>query len=220
MSEEPSSYKRIKSRIENLSDLVFGLALSIGSLTLIAHIPTNTNALVTDIAYFGFSFLIVIMIWSGYTRTVTFIPIETEGIFLLNIILLFVVALEPFLFYVLVSTGGNSVTELAFLNSASAAYALDVGVMYLIQAGFDFIVVREERGKHTHSEALILRFRRLGALLSLGGGLFLVSALPFFWVVLGGSYLRFDFWCASIAAFIATRFISWGSITHSNTIEK
>jgi hypothetical protein len=36
-----SSYRRIKPRIENLSDLVFGLALSIGTLTLIANIPTN-----------------------------------------------------------------------------------------------------------------------------------------------------------------------------------
>ncbi|MDA4136862.1 MAG: hypothetical protein OK449_07720 [Thaumarchaeota archaeon] len=35
MSEEPVGIPRIKVRMESLSDIVFGLALSIGSLVLI-----------------------------------------------------------------------------------------------------------------------------------------------------------------------------------------
>jgi uncharacterized membrane protein len=211
MSEE-SSFRRIRPRIENLSDLVFGLALSIGSLTLIANIPRNAPSLGNDIIYFGFSFLIVIMTWSGYTRTIAYLPIETEGIFFLNVVLLFVVALEPFLFYVLISQTGSSVATLAFLDSASVAYALDVGIMYLMLAGFNYMVTVEEKRKTNPSEILIKRFRRLTYLLLFGAGLFLISALPYFWVSAAvGVYLRFDFWYASIAMFVGTRFASRGS---------
>jgi uncharacterized membrane protein len=146
MSAE-SSYRRIKPRIENLSDLVFGLALSIGSLTLIANIPRDIPTLELDVLYFGFSFIIVIMIWSGYTRTLAYLPIETEGVFFLNITLLFAVALEPFLFYVIVAPSSASNVNLPFLDFASGGYALDVGMMYLILAGFDYMVTREEKRK-------------------------------------------------------------------------
>jgi hypothetical protein len=59
------------------------------------------------------------MIWPGYTRTVAFLPMETEGIFFLNIVLLFAVALEPFLFYAVISQSGSSAEVLKFLDFAS-----------------------------------------------------------------------------------------------------
>ena len=68
--EEKESF-RSKSRIEGLSDLVFGLALSIGSIALIQHIPQAPTALINDVLNFGFSFLIIAVIWLSYTRIVS-----------------------------------------------------------------------------------------------------------------------------------------------------
>jgi hypothetical protein len=62
LSGEYSTSPKIKVRIESLSDLVFGLALSIGSLTLIGKLPQTAQDLVTDVVLFGFSFLIVVLI--------------------------------------------------------------------------------------------------------------------------------------------------------------
>ncbi|MGI0091263.1 MAG: TMEM175 family protein, partial [Nitrososphaerales archaeon] len=202
-----SSYRKIRPRIESLSDLVFGLALSIGSLALIGSIPKDTSFLESGVLYFAFSFLIVIMIWAGYTRTLAYLPIETEATFFLNVALLFVVALEPFLFYVLLSVQPASPGGLSFLDSASIAYALDVGAMYLILSRFALMVSIEENRKGDPSNLLIRRFKLLAVWLAVVAALFLVSALPIFRVQVGGSSLRFDLWYASLAIFIATRFV-------------
>jgi hypothetical protein len=57
------------------------------------------------------------------------LPIETGGVLALNIVLLFCIALEPFLYYVF-DTAGTS-----FLGFASAASALDTGAMMTILSG-------------------------------------------------------------------------------------
>jgi len=91
----------IKVRLESLSDLVFGLALSIGSLSLILNIPTTAGGLSVDVEVFAFSFLIIVGVWLNYSRIVSVLPVETGGIMSLNLALLFCVAIEPFLFYLL-----------------------------------------------------------------------------------------------------------------------
>ncbi|MGD0644409.1 MAG: TMEM175 family protein [Candidatus Bathyarchaeia archaeon] len=87
-----------KARIESLSDLIFGLALSIGALTLIGQPPSDFTALTFAIAYYGFSFLILISVWYSYTRAMSQLHFETTRTVLLNIALLFLVSIEPFLF--------------------------------------------------------------------------------------------------------------------------
>ncbi|HUK75619.1 MAG TPA: hypothetical protein VLU99_07490, partial [Nitrososphaerales archaeon] len=67
---------RIKVRIESLSDLVFGLALSFGSLLLVGRMPQSGSDLVVNVLLFGFGFLIVVMTWLGYSRTVAVLPVE------------------------------------------------------------------------------------------------------------------------------------------------
>lgn len=55
----------IKIRKESLPDLVFGLALSIGSLILVGKPTTNGTDLATNVLLFGFGFAIVVLIWLG-----------------------------------------------------------------------------------------------------------------------------------------------------------
>ena len=138
MSEPPNAPK-IRNRIENLSDLVFGLALSIGSIVLISKLPQTPTDLVTGVAIFGFSFLLVVWIWSSYTAVMTALPLEVRGTYVLNVMLLFCVAVEPYLFFV------QEEAKPPFLAFAAASYALDVGAMLFILAGLDRILLSEER---------------------------------------------------------------------------
>lgn len=129
----------MRVRIETLSDLVFGLALSIGSIALVQHIPLSSAELTTDIVQFGFSFLIIVGIWLGYTRIIGILPVETQGTVFLNLALLFCVALEPFLYYVLFQT-----SDPVFLDFVSSAFALDTGAMMGILSSMMYMVIRQE----------------------------------------------------------------------------
>jgi uncharacterized membrane protein len=176
--------------MESISDVVFGLALEIGSVFLIAQLPQNPGGLGLDILEFGFNFLIVVMAWLSYRRAVVTLPHETPNTVLVNIALLFSVSIEPFLFYVLVSQSG-------ILETASTAYALDVGVMMLLLSTYNYLLLREERNapdRRIHP-ALIERIRRTMVGRAWIGVLFLVSSLPVFWIPTpGGETLRIDLW--------------------------
>ena len=86
-----------KSRMESLSDLIFGLALSIGALTLIGQSLSSFSQLIQSLLFYAFSFLILISVWYGYTRTMSLLHVETSRLVGLNILLLFLVSIEPFL---------------------------------------------------------------------------------------------------------------------------
>jgi hypothetical protein len=200
---ESSAFPRVKLRIENLSDLVFGLALSIGSIVLISKLPQNPTELVTGIALFGASFVLVVWIWTGYTATVTALPYEVRGTFLLNIMLLFCVAIEHYVFYV------QSEAQSSLFEFSSSVYALDVGAMLFILAGLVRILLSEEKKSSPHAlpPDRLRRFRRSVISLTAGGVVFAVSALPFFWVPLPlGESLRFYMWYVAIVVlFVAPR---------------
>jgi len=197
-----SANPRIKIRIEGLSDIVFGLALSIGSLVLISKFPNNPSDLGLGILLFAFSFFIVIFSWVGYTRTMTVLPVEVQGAFIINIVLLLCVALEPYLFYVLFQTPPENDVLLYW---ASIGYAVDVGAIFLMLAGLCYILIQESKRPETELKvhpSVVDRFRLSMRVQSIIGGIFLISALPFFWVQTPVGYLRFFFWDASIPAFM------------------
>ncbi len=185
---------RIKIRIETLSDLVFGLALSIGSLVLIGRVPQSGQDLATNILLFGFGFLVIIMIWLGYSRTMSALPGEVPSALYANLGLLFCVALAPYLFYVLQSTPSVDV-----LNAGSIAYGLDVGVMFLLLAALARLVIKEDEKARMSGHSLVhpVVVRRFGKIMKAEvavGLIFAVSALPVFWVRTPVGILRFAMW--------------------------
>src|SRR3989454_4499778 len=117
--------QRPRPRIQSLSDLIFGLALSIGALNLISSKPADTQALFGNIATFGFSFLILIFVWFRYTEIMSVLPVETTRTRALNTVMLFLVAIEPYLFNQ-ISFGFNAVAPLP-QDAASTVYGLDIG---------------------------------------------------------------------------------------------
>lgn len=188
--------RRPRPRIESLTDLIFGLALSIGALALLNNQPSDAAGLVTKVAYFAFSFLILISIWLRYTDVMSVLPVETRRTRGLNIVLLFFVALEPYLFNLLSSSGTSSASSFP-LAVSTTAYALDIGSIYAILASFNNILASDE--KRLVDPKLILTHRLIRNLQLLVSAMFFVSALPiFFDLKLNPNFpLRFVLWLAS-----------------------
>jgi uncharacterized membrane protein len=200
--------RELKIRIESLSDLVFGLALSIGSLILIGKAPQSGLDLWVDVSLFAFSFAIVVLAWLGYSRSMAALPVEVPFALITNIVLLFLVALEPYLFYVLQSAGSFSL-----LDSASVAYALDLGGMFFMQAALAHLVVKKEQtpepGQLPLPPAVVRGFKTMVKLDVIIGVVFFVSALPVFWVETPIGFLRFYLWTPTFFTTVALASRRW-----------
>ncbi len=67
-----------RPRIEGLADLVFGLSLSLGALSLVVSPPSTNSEINGHILVFVFAFLILITIWINYTASMSVLPTETR----------------------------------------------------------------------------------------------------------------------------------------------
>jgi uncharacterized membrane protein len=198
-------YTRIKVRIapESFSDIIFGLALSIGSLILIQSQVLTWQDFAWNVLLFGFSFLVIAMTWLLFSRTIAVLPVETSSALFLNLVLLFCVALEPYLFYLLMNGGTQDL-----LSFTSIGYALDVGVMFVILGTLASFVLKQEKvgkmGQRQKLHPIVLhRFRHMMIANYVVGALFLVSAIPVFWVPTQLGHLRFVLWYSSFLIFFA-----------------
>jgi uncharacterized membrane protein len=161
-----------RPRIEAFSDLIFGLALSIGALTLIGQQLTSFEALMAALGLYGFSFLILVGVWHSYSTVTSVLPAETETLISLNIVLLFLVSVEPFLFNQLFAEGGSMFSDVSII------YAIDLAAMFMVLAFFNHTLADEEKSRVPKDQLKRYKFRRNYALLV--AGVFLISILPFF----------------------------------------
>ena len=168
LSRDP---QRPRPRLESLTDLIFGLALSIGAIALLNKPPTTTDDLLLHVGLFGFSFLILISIWLRYTETMSVLPIETSETRSLNIVLLFLVALEPYLFNLI---GIPSFSQ----DVATVAYAMDIGSIYAILASFNNILTSE--GRVLVQPDLVQKYRVIRNLQICVAVIFWISIIPQF----------------------------------------
>ncbi len=186
-SETPS---RPKPRIESLSDMVFGLALSVGAITLVGSPPSTTGQLISDIAFFAFSFLILINTWMRYTRIMSVLPLENRWIVSLNSLLLFAVSIEPFLFNLFVHT--DSARNPDFYNSVTIGYAIDLGTLMVVLGFFTTVLADEQR--NLVPKDLVKEFNIEAIISFANGGLFFVSCFIPDSVPGIGIPLRYDLW--------------------------
>jgi len=193
---------RPRPRIESLSDLVFGLALSIGAIALVSNPPTTVTGLYSDIVTFCFNFVVLISIWLRYTRIMSALPIETRTTMMLNSVLLFAVTMEPFLFNILRSGNSARPPSIPLFESASSLYGLDLGMMMLIMGSFTLALADEEKRLVPKEMTRQLRFESTTWFVS--SGIFLVSAIPLFGrisiggVLVSGLSLRLVLWLVAV----------------------
>lgn len=189
---ESSGNSTGKRRIESLSDLIFGLALSIGALTLIGQPPNSLAGLALSILFYAFSFLILIMVWSAYTQAMSHVLMETRRTFSFNIMLLFLVSVEPYLFNLLIHPSQG-----ILLQDVSIIYAFDLGGLFVVQS----LLISSILADKSQPEPLIRHYKLLRNAQIIGALFFFVSALPFFWtwtitVDKIPIHLRFILWLA------------------------
>lgn len=202
MSEEGSSRPATtgaisRPRIHALSDLIFGLALSIGALSLLAPKPQSTSELAFSLLGFGWAFVILALVWVRYTRVMAVLPVETGAMLAANLLLLFLVSIEPYLYTLLsISYTGGSGTLTS--QDTTALYALDMGSMFIILAYFTHELTREERGLVPKERLGSLRLMRNATIAT--SALFLISTLPVFWSLeILGLQARLYLWMATFA---------------------
>ena len=178
---------RIKISVESLSDLIFGLALSIGAIFLIGNSSTDPHVVLSNLIAFGFSFLILVLIWVRYKRTISVLRIETAFVLRLNIAMLFFVAIEPYLFNLLVAGAslnifGLSKTPLEIAGFTAELFAIDIGSIYLILGVLTYVVLNQilHRTNVPHPTAIRSIKQHMYTQLTTAS-IFLISAYPVFW---------------------------------------
>lgn len=186
-----------RPRIQSFSDLIFGLALSIGAIALIGNPPASVGDLEIDLATYAFNFLILISVWMRYTSIMSALPLETRRTVSLNTLLLFTVSIEPFLFNSVRS--GNTITPVAdaLLQVSTSLYGLDLGVTMLVLGIFTLALADDE--KKLVPKEMIRQLRSQAAVLLVAAAFFLVSALPLLNdVFVAGSFVRNDLWLGAL----------------------
>jgi uncharacterized membrane protein len=173
--------KRPRPRIETLADLIFGLSLSIGSITLLTSPPKSALDIGSHIAAFAFTFLILITCWIIYTSFMSVLPVETNSITILNVALLLLVAIIPFL---LNSTEVpnpilNDTDAAAIMDFSSSLFAIDLAGILAILAAYAHIISIEE--KKLVAPELARTFRSGRDRMAMLALIMLISIAPQFW---------------------------------------
>jgi len=193
--------KHPRPRLETLSDLIFGLSLSIGAISLV--ITNNQRSAPGDInrniLEFLFVFLILITSWIIYTSDMSVLPVETRLVTFLNVILLILVAIIPYLFDQAVS----QYNLIGDQDYASTLFAIDYAGTLLILAGFAHIISQEE--KQLVDGDQMVRLRRIRNRLTLLTIIVLFSlAVPWSWLLFG-IQVRLFIWYVPIISFWLNR---------------
>jgi len=150
-------------------------------------------------AAFGFTFLILITAWLIYTTDMSVLPVETKSITFLNVPLLLMVALVPYLLNITELAGTDSIKDFA-----SSLFGLDLTGILLILALFAHVISLEENRLVDSEHARLFRSGRNRI-----AGLALImaaSVAPIFWQIpLFGFPLRLYIWYIPLISYWAGR---------------
>ena len=163
--------------------------MSIGAISLVITNSQSSSAsdINRNILQFLFVFLILITSWIIYTSDMSVLPIETRLITFLNIVLLILVALTPYLFDQVVSTFNS----LNVQEYASVLFTVDLAASLLILAIFAHIIAQEE--EQLVDGEIMIRMRRIRNRLSILTLIVLVSLVaPWDWLFLGSTRQTLD----------------------------
>jgi len=191
MMSESNTVSAIVDAEKEAAKMLFGLAVAISAIPLLLRLPVRPFGIVVDIAEFGFSFLILVSVWLGYWNIMSVLPLEDRAIVVLNLALLFLVSVEPYLFYLNITF--DLVSHELMLNAASTLYALDMTGLMFILALFTQELAKEEKGL-VPKESLI-RYKRVRDVLFVSAALFAITIVPLFWTTkMFDQPIRFFFW--------------------------
>ena len=201
------TFARPRSRIEALVDLVFGLSLSIGAVALItASPPSNTSDINGRLIAFLFTASFIITAWMVYTYQMSVLPVETNFVIYLNVIMLILVAIIPYLLYNVEFTNSTISTadSSTIRDYASSLFAIDLATVLAILATFSHVISIEEKRLVAPQIARVFQ-RNRNVQLTLA---FIVAAslAPIFWTTtLFAEPIRLYIWFIPVAVYWARR---------------
>jgi uncharacterized membrane protein len=183
--------------------MIFGLALSIGAVSQLTQKPGNLMGIMYSLLSFGFAFLILSVVWFRYSKVMSVLPVESAGVVAANMILLFLVSAEPYLYNLM--TISSSSPSAGQLDSATttALYALDFGALMIILAFFTYKLTLED--KHLIPRELMKSYWRTTYSTAIAAAIFILSALPIFWSVV-----------IIPSPFVPLRYFMWGGVFIAN----
>jgi hypothetical protein len=173
--------RRPRPRIETLADLIFGVSLGIGSIVLIGNSPASPDEINGHIAAFMFTFLIIITAWIIYTTDMSVLPVETRTVTFLNVLLLLLVALVPYLLngVEIVNQTLSASESSSIRNYSSTLFALDLtGILFILATFAHVISTVEKRLVAPEVAGLFRKGRNRMLILGVVMG---VTVLPIFW---------------------------------------
>jgi len=191
-----------RPRIETLSDVIFGLALSISVIPLLSGKPGNLYDLTGSLLGFGWAFMILALVWVRYTRIMSVLPIETGRMVGANLIMLFLVSIEPYLYNLINESFSSGATLGA--GTTTSLYAVDMGAIFTVSAFFLYELTNEER--KLLPRRLLKGYRLLAYGSLAAAALFFVSVLPVFWnYAILGIQVRFVLWMGTFFVMMVRR---------------
>lgn len=164
--------------IEKLTTAVFGFALAVGALSLTKANPKTVADVAGGLVLFSLSFIILVVIWWGTSDIMDKIDQGKPKTILLNIVLLFFVAVEPYLLNIV-----NTSAELFPLSST--LYGIDMAFLMGISASLCHILIKENKQTLTVQQLRHFTISRNNQFICMG--LFFLSILPWFleWTIAG-----------------------------------
>src|SRR6266852_3851248 len=204
-----------RPRIETLADLIFGLSLSTGSIALIANPPKSAGEITTHILAFAYTFFVLITAWLIYTTYMSVLPVETRTVTFLNVGLLLLVAIVPYLLNgVEVANPVLTPDEVSMIqNYSSTLFALDLGGILLVLATFAHVISLEE--KKLVALELVTLFRSGRNRMAVLAVLTLISVAPEFWEwTLLGVPIRLYLWYPPLISYWVGRAVRPDSRTY------
>ncbi len=211
--------RRPRPRIETLADLIFGLSLSIGAIALIASPPASDADINNRIFAFVFTFLLLITAWITYTTFMSVLPVETRFVTFLNVALLLLVALVPYLLnsVELVNPSLNTAEASAIGDYSSTLFAVDLSGILVIFAIFAHVISLEE--KKLVAPEIVALFRSGRNRMFFLAALTAISIAPQFWeVTFLGVPARIYMWYLPLISYWVGRAVSPESRTYKTSL--
>ncbi len=203
-AKERTRARDLIPQVENLADMIFGLALSIGSLILVSTPPTSAHEVLDDVIAFVYGFIILVAIWQAFSQHMLVVKVETRALLRVTYLMLFLVAIEPYLFNLITSPQPTAPNVERIDELASMLYAADLAGLMFALAFFSYTVVRQERVE----DDICRLFRRRRDAYLLSGAAFVVSLLPFWWsITLFGVRLRYLIWIVAPLLILTNRLV-------------
>src|SRR5207245_11179712 len=138
------------------------LSLSLEAIGLIASAPTTQGEIHSHVYGFGFTFVVIITAWIIYTTFMSVLPGEVRAITFLNVALLLLVALIPYLLnsVELANPSLSPAEAFAIRAYAYSLFALDLSGIMLIPSACAHVLSVEEMKLAAPALARLLRTER------------------------------------------------------------